>query len=110
MLFMVVRALGVYPLLFLNSRARQHHHCSSSLAHHPDDAMAVFQSRLRCFYCAARTEIIKSGAVREFCCRNCEAMNYLDEVRISYLSHYYFYLAQLTEPIRMVILQTRQSR
>lgn len=49
---------------------------------------SFFQRRLQCFYCGKRSEEKKSANVREWRCKNCEAVNYLDEVRISYLSHF----------------------
>ncbi|CRG85344.1 Integral inner nuclear membrane protein ima1 [Talaromyces islandicus] len=40
---------------------------------------SLFQRRLQCFYCGQRSAERKSAKVREWRCKNCEAVNYLDE-------------------------------
>lgn len=46
------------------------------------DSMAppLGSSRLICFYCGRKSPLRQDGSVREWECRNCEAVNYLDEV------------------------------
>ncbi|PGH27534.1 hypothetical protein AJ80_00775 [Polytolypa hystricis UAMH7299] len=42
--------------------------------------MASFlQKRLRCFYCGRRSTQSQKGPIRQFQCRDCQAVNYLDE-------------------------------
>jgi hypothetical protein len=52
-------------------------------------AMAPFlRKRLQCFYCGRHSSRSAKGAVREWTCDNCQAANYLDEVRIPYIRLY----------------------
>jgi hypothetical protein len=45
--------------------------------------MAPFlRKRLQCFYCGRHSSRSAKGRVREWTCDNCQAVNYLDEVRI----------------------------
>ncbi|KAJ9261550.1 hypothetical protein DTO195F2_4080 [Paecilomyces variotii] len=40
---------------------------------------AIFQKRLRCFYCGRRSAQADKGLIRRWHCKHCEAVNYLDE-------------------------------
>ncbi|KAL1968877.1 hypothetical protein VTN77DRAFT_1238 [Rasamsonia byssochlamydoides] len=40
---------------------------------------SLFKKRLRCFYCGKRSAEPTQGTVRKWRCKNCEAVNYLDE-------------------------------
>ncbi|GAD93242.1 conserved hypothetical protein [Paecilomyces variotii No. 5] len=40
---------------------------------------AIFQKRLRCFYCGRRSAQADKGPIRRWHCKHCEAVNYLDE-------------------------------
>jgi hypothetical protein len=54
----------------------------SSTLNRCSDSMAppLGSSRLICFYCGRKSPLRQDGSVREWECRNCEAVNYLDEV------------------------------
>ncbi|KAN0085356.1 Ima1 N-terminal domain containing protein [Elaphomyces granulatus] len=40
---------------------------------------AIFQKRLRCFYCGQRSTQSEAGPIRKWQCTYCEAVNFLDE-------------------------------
>ena len=42
-----------------------------------------FQKRLSCFYCGLRSTQSQKGPIRQWECKECDAVNYLDEVCIN---------------------------
>lgn len=44
-----------------------------------------FQKRLCCFYCGRRSTQPQKGPIRQWECKECDAVNYLDEVSDAYL-------------------------
>lgn len=46
----------------------------------------LFSKRLGCFYCGRRSALSNRGSVRKWRCNHCEAINYLDEVRVLFLA------------------------
>lgn len=50
--------------------------------------LSLFQRRLSCFYCGRPTSSKWTKTLRQFRCEHCEAVNYLDEVRIFIRSTY----------------------
>ncbi|EEP77083.1 predicted protein [Uncinocarpus reesii 1704] len=44
-----------------------------------------FKKRLQCFYCGSRSAQLQKSAIRQWQCRECQAVNYLDETLASYL-------------------------
>ncbi|KAF2142297.1 uncharacterized protein K452DRAFT_286733 [Aplosporella prunicola CBS 121167] len=41
--------------------------------------MPLLRSNLTCFYCGTKSNLKRDPRIREFACRECEAVNYLDE-------------------------------
>ena len=44
--------------------------------------MPLLRSNLTCFYCGTKSSLKRDPRIRDFACRECEAVNYLDEVRL----------------------------
>lgn len=48
--------------------------------------MSFFRPRLTCFYCGRSASSRWTKGVTQFHCQHCEAVNYLDEVRLFHIT------------------------
>jgi Ima1 N-terminal domain len=73
---------------------------------------ALLRRRLVCFYCNHKSALTRDPSLREFRCNNCDAVNYLDEVRIFYVLRCYLLTVsqngEITDPPSTPIVQSQK--